>query len=351
MKAKYPLYLLLSGLLAVVLSAGCTKAKSDAQIASDVTSKITTDNLVQSRNFKVDTASGVVTLSGTVANEVERDSAARDASMVDGVKTVVNNLQIAPQNAQVQQPETPAPAPEPQTPAPARHKSTAAKSSGLRRSSQPATYSDNSGPDVATNTPPPQPAAPVVPPPPAKVTIPSGTVISIRLNDGLDSATATPGQMFHGSLASPIMIEDNVVVPQNADVEGRVADQKSAGRFAGGSNLALELTNLVVNGKTYPLHTNVWAKQGTGRGKQTAAKVGGGAALGAIIGGLAGGGKGAAIGATVGAGAGTGVSAVGKGQQIKLPPESILEFTLQNPITVTAASTLDRNAGRQPLNQ
>src|SRR5579871_6076229 len=115
MKGKYPLYLLLSGLLAVMLAAGCTKARSDAQIASDVTSKITSDNLVQSRSFKVDSASGVVTLSGTVANEVERDSAARDASMVEGVKTVVNNLQVpAPQTAQ----ETPAPAPA-QAPEPA----------------------------------------------------------------------------------------------------------------------------------------------------------------------------------------------------------------------------------------
>jgi hypothetical protein len=76
--------------------------------------------------------------------------------------------------------------------------------------------------------------------------------------------------------------------------------------------------------------------------------VGGGAALGAIIGGLAGGGKGAAIGATVGAGAGTGVSAATKGQQIKLPSETVLNFQLQSPVTVVE-TTAGPNAGRQPL--
>ena len=90
-----------------------------------------------------------------------------------------------------------------------------------------------------------------------------------------------------------------------------------------------------MGGKTYELHTSEFRKEGAGRGKNTAAKVGGGAALGAIIGAIAGGGKGAAIGATVGAGAGTGVQAVTKGQQIKLPTESVLNFQLLSPLTVT----------------
>jgi len=110
---------------------------------------------------------------------------------------------------------------------------------------------------------------------------------------------------------------------------------KSAGRFAGQSDLVLELTKLSMSGKSYSLQTDRWSKQGSGRGKATAAKVGGGAAVGAILGGIFGGGKGAAIGAAAGAGAGTGVSAATKGQQIILKPETILAFQLQNPITVT----------------
>jgi hypothetical protein len=100
-----------------------------------------------------------------------------------------------------------------------------------------------------------------------------------------------------------------------------------------------------MNGKSYSIQTDRWSKQGSGRGKATAAKVGGGAAVGAILGGIFGGGKGAAIGAAAGAGAGTGVSAATKGQQIILKPETVLSFQLQNSISVMPGSN------RQAMNE
>jgi hypothetical protein len=141
------------------------------------------------------------------------------------------------------------------------------------------------------------------------------------------------------------MLDGQTIIPTTADVEGRVVDVKSAGRFAGQSDLVLELDKLLMNGRTYSLQTDRWSKQGNGRGKATAAKVGGGAAVGAILGGIFGGGKGAAIGAAAGAGAGTGVSAATKGQQIVLRPEAVLNFQLQAPITVTPST----GANRRPL--
>jgi hypothetical protein len=196
------------------------------------------------------------------------------------------------------------------------------------------------------NTPPPPP------PPPAKVTIPSGTSLSVRLLDGLDSERNQVGDTFRATLNSPIVIDDQVVLPRDADVQGHVVDVKSAGRFAGASNLTIELTSLSINGKTYNISTNQWAKNGTGQGKKTAAKAGGGALLGAIIGGIAGGGKGAAIGTVAGGGAGAGAAAAtNKANQIKLGPEALLSFSLQNPLTVTPQATNDRNAGRSQMNE
>ncbi len=177
---------------------------------------------------------------------------------------------------------------------------------------------------------------------PSTVTIPDGTEIAIRLIDPLDSEKNQAGDSFHATLASPIMIGDQTVVPTGADVEGRVVEAKNAAHFSGASSLTVELTRLMVNGKTYTLQTDQWSKQGTARGKNTAAKVGGGAAIGAIIGGIAGGGKGAAIGAGVGAGAGTGVQAATRGQQIRLGPEAELNFRLQNSLTVTPSAKRNR---------
>jgi hypothetical protein len=195
------------------------------------------------------------------------------------------------------------------------------------------------------------PAPPPPPPPPQKVTIPAGTQLTVRLNDPLDSEKNQVGDTWHGTLSAPISLEGETVVPSGADVVGRVADVKSAGRFAGNSVLTLEVTTLMVNGRSYGVQTNQWSRAGKGEGKSTATKIGGGAALGAIIGGLAGGGKGAAIGTVAGAGAGTGVSAAKKGQQIKLGPESTLNFQMINALTVIPQSSNDRNAGRTPLSQ
>jgi hypothetical protein len=171
----------------------------------------------------------------------------------------------------------------------------------------------------------------------------------VRLNDQLDSERNQVGDTFHGSLSTPIVMNGETVVPSGADVVGRVADVKSAGRFAGNSVLTLELTSLSVNGKTYNIQTNQWSRQGKGEGKNTATKVGVGTVAGAVLGGLIGGGKGAAIGAAGGAGAGTGVAAAKKGQQIKLGPEAVLNFQTINVLTVIPKSANDRNAGRAPL--
>ncbi len=180
---------------------------------------------------------------------------------------------------------------------------------------------------------------------PQKITVPSGTQISVRLNDEVDSEKAQVGDVFHGSISAPVTIGEETAIPTTADVEGRVVEVKSAGRFAGQSVLTLELTKLTMNGKAYSLQTSQWTKSGNGRGKSTAAKVGGGAAVGAVLGGIFGGGKGAAIGAAAGAGAGTGVSAATKGQQIILKPEAVIAFQLQGPITVTPG------ASRSAMNQ
>ena len=109
----------------------------------------------------------------------------------------------------------------------------------------------------------------------------------------------------------------------------------SAGRMAGRSELQLELVGLAVGSNTYSVESGRYEKQGASRGTRTAETVGGGAAVGALIGAIAGHGKGAAIGAAVGAGAGTAVQAGTRGQQVKVPSETKLDFTLKVPITVT----------------
>jgi hypothetical protein len=161
--------------------------------------------------------------------------------------------------------------------------------------------------------------------------------LAVRLVDAIDSERNQAGQTFKATLDSPLSVEGDVAIPAGYDVEGHIVDLKSAGKFAGQSLLVLQLDRIAVGDKYYTVQTDQYKKQGSSRGKNTAEKVGAGAAIGAIIGGLAGGGKGAGIGAAAGGGLGGGVQAATKGQQIKLASETVLNFTLQGPLTVTPA--------------
>ena len=354
MKIKAPFYAALMLALSLAILAGCSRKaeRTDAQVAADVQTKIYSDSAIQSRQISVQAADGVVTLTGDVSSDTERAAAGNDAGAVDGVKTVVNNLEV--QQAQA------APPPAPVKSRPVRQEKKPKVTANNRRhhnNQPPPEGSANENTDLSSLPPAPpgppaqQPAAPppAPPPPPQKVTIPAGTQLSVRLNDFLDSEKNQVGDTFRGSLSAPIVLDGETIIPSGADVVGRVADVKSAGRFAGNSVLTLELTSLSVNGKTYNVQTNQWSRQGKGEGKSTATKVGIGTAAGAILGGIIGGGKGAAIGAASGAGAGTGVAAAKKGEQIKLGPESVLNFQTISTLVVNPQGSNNRNNGRTPL--
>jgi len=167
------------------------------------------------------------------------------------------------------------------------------------------------------------------------ITIPAGQSMLVRMIDGVDSEKNHVGDVFHASLETDLTVGDTVVARKGTDIYGRLANAKEAGHISGSSELQLELTRMVIDGRDYPVVSSDYTLQGKGRGKNTAEKVGGGAALGAIIGAIAGGGKGAAIGAGVGAGAGGAVQVLTRGQQVRVPSETLLEFRLQQPASVT----------------
>lgn len=172
-----------------------------------------------------------------------------------------------------------------------------------------------------------------------EVLVPAGTQLTVRMIDGVDSDRNKVGDSFQASLEDPLVVNDTVVAPKGSTVYGKLEQVQSAGKIKGQSELRLGLTGIVINGATYNLATGDYTAQGGSRGKQTAQRAGIGAALGGIIGAIAGGGKGAAIGAGVGAGAGTAVQVMTHGQQVHVPSETVLNFTLQQPVRLPASSS------------
>lgn len=167
-----------------------------------------------------------------------------------------------------------------------------------------------------------------------QVTAPAGTRILIRTIDSVDSREQTPGYRFTATLESNLQIGDVALAPRGSTIYGRLVSASSAGRMSGSSELALELTDIVIDGTAYPLITSTYEIKGRGKGSNTAKDVIGGTGLGALIGGLAGGGKGAGIGALAGAAGGTVIAGSKRGDQLSIPSESLLEFRLEQPLTV-----------------
>ena len=188
--------------------------------------------------------------------------------------------------------------------------------------------------------------APPMPPPPPPVTtrtyeLPTGSEISVRTNEAIDSGTAAEGQTFDAEVTRDARdANGDVVIPRGSRTRVLIKSASRGGRFRGASDLMLDMQSVTINGRQYTIDTTdigQKGKAGVGANKRTAEFAGGGAALGAIIGAIAGGGKGAAIGAGAGAGTGALAQVLTKGGAIKIPAESVLTFNLDKPLKVTAA--------------
>lgn len=173
---------------------------------------------------------------------------------------------------------------------------------------------------------------PPPPPPLAGLQIPTGTQITVRMIDAVDSNTAHLGQTFRASVDEPVLINGQAVIPRGADALAKLVEDKQSGKFEGKTILTLALVSVTVNGQVINTTTGSVTQASNSRGARTAKVVGGTTALGAIVGALAGGGKGAAIGAASGAAVGGTAQVLTKGQQVKIPSETRLNFTLQQPV-------------------
>ncbi len=164
------------------------------------------------------------------------------------------------------------------------------------------------------------------------MSVPTGTELVVRLDDAVDSQKDKVGQTYRATLTQDVTVNGQTLIPSGANVTAKLLDDQQSGKITGQTVLTLALTQIQVNGKTYTIDTTAVNQSSQGRGKQSAERIGGLSALGAIIGAIAGGGAGAAIGAGAGAAAGTGVQVLTKGQRVKVPAETKLVFSLQEPL-------------------
>ena len=194
-------------------------------------------------------------------------------------------------------------------------------------------YNDN-GYGRPQNTPYSRNAAPATPPP-ATLTIPAGTVLSVRINEYLSSDKNQVGDRVTATLQQPVVVNGYVVARRGQMLVGQVEAAQKAGRVTGTSQLGIELTDMTIaDGQSRPILTELWKGSGGTSHGADAATIGGTTALGAAIGSIADWGRGAAIGAGAGAAAGIGAVLLTRGRPTVIPPETWLTFRLKDPLTV-----------------
>lgn len=293
--------------------------RPDSAIAEDINTKLMASNTLRPLDLGIWVHDGTATLTGTVPTQELRTDADTMVKSVSGVKNVEDKITIgtapasAPgfsgQNGEGQGTVHPGDAQGPPPP-------------------PLAEYSDNQN-ELPTEK---NHGAQQTP---GTVTVAAGTPAYVMVMQPIDSHHTKIGTPFHGILVQDLVMQNGVIaVPRGADVTGTVVDARGPGKLKGRPQIALQLTGLSFSSTTYPLTSQVWARGGPGKGGQSAANIGGSAAVGAIIGGAVGGGPTALLGGLLGGLGGAGLSSLSSGPQLYIPAESVLTFYLTAPVTV-----------------
>jgi hypothetical protein len=378
-----------------------TAAMPDAQIEANVLKALAGAPELADQSITSTTVYGTVTLNGTVRDEPSRDLAEHLVANTAGVQKVVDQLTIGTPaaansdsgqvgtNPNLQSDGTIAPPPAGQNPPPQNYPGSSAPQNGT--SSQQGQYPpppNGASPQQGQYPPPPDGSAPQAgqyppqqaspyPPygrPPYRqpyppqypqqpyvaqkggdaVVVPSGSVLRVRINQGMTSKNTAPGTAFDGFVLSDVVAGGSIAIPRGASITGTVVDAHTAGQLGGKGELKLQLTNVSFGGRTYPVATDFWWHQGIDKTGNTVGTTVGLASVGALIGAVAGGGVGAAVGAGVGGVAGLGVSSASGRGEAALPVEAIVTFHLTKPADVTTVSQAELNrlgAGVPPPQQ
>lgn len=183
-----------------------------------------------------------------------------------------------------------------------------------------------------------QASRPIEPPAPLleELVVAAQSVIGLQMETSVTSERARLEDEVVARVTRDVRVGDRVAIPAGARAEGEVTLVERGGRVRERARLGVRFTSIVLaDGTRLPIQTEAVLREGDPPGRESAAKIGGGAIGGAIIGGLLGGAKGAAIGSTVGAGAGTAAVMTGGRNHATLASGAPLTVRLEEPVVIT----------------
>jgi hypothetical protein len=157
----------------------------------------------------------------------------------------------------------------------------------------------------------------------------------MKLETTVSTATARPGDVVEARLLEPVRRGERVLVPEGAEVRGKVVTAVRSGKVKGRARLVVDFDRLTVGGRAHEIEASPIDITAADSKKKDAAIIGGGAAGGAIIGGIAKGGKGAAIGGLLGGAAGTGTVLATRGKEVVLEAGARVQVKLAREVSLS----------------
>ena len=169
-----------------------------------------------------------------------------------------------------------------------------------------------------------------------ELVVAADSVVGLQLESPVTSERAQVEDEIVARVTRDVRVADRIAIPSGARVFGEVTLVERGGRMRDRARLGVRFTSLVLpDGTRLPISTEAIYREGDAPGRESAAKIGGGAIGGAIIGGILGGAKGAAIGSSIGAGAGTATVLAGDRNHATLAAGTPLTVRLQEPVVIT----------------
>lgn len=176
--------------------------------------------------------------------------------------------------------------------------------------------------------------------------LPEGSVIPVSLIGQISTEHSQEGDNVYARTIFPVTVDNQVVIPVGTHVQGRIVNAEQAGRVSGVAAMTINFHTLILqNGTSIPIYGSLGGAGGTANrsGEATVAGdtstgqdvrvVGGRSATGATIGAVAGRSvRGTAIGAGVGAAVGITEVLLTRGDDLVLPPGTVLEIVLDAPL-------------------
>lgn len=190
---------------------------------------------------------------------------------------------------------------------------------------------------VPAESPPPEAASPAEYARAEVVRVRAGTLLRVRLANGVGSDRSSVEDAVRGTLTRDLVVGGRVVMPAGSEVSGVVVGARRSGRVEGRARLALRFTAILHRdtGELHRISTHTWVRVAPGTKKKDAAKIAVPSGIGAVVGGIVGGGKGAAVGAAAGGAGGTAVVLSTRGEEVRLPRGSVVAVRLSEPTEVT----------------